>query len=164
MPLSLREMRVTRCSYQRGFTLIELMIVVAIIGVLASFAVPQYQNYVGRAQASEGVSLTAGIRADIAEIFYLTGEMPEGGDYVVGDAVDNNYPAIEGRYVESASYGRPAGMGTITVTFQTDSALSDGDIAQTMEIFTDDPSKGWTCQGGVSDPVPDTHLPAGCRD
>ncbi|MED5557478.1 MAG: pilin, partial [Pseudomonadota bacterium] len=62
---------------QGGFTLIELMIVVAIIGVLASIAVPQYQNYTARAQASEGLSITAGLRADIAEQYSLRGEMPE---------------------------------------------------------------------------------------
>lgn len=54
---------------QGGFTLIELMIVVAIIGVLASIAVPQYQNYVGRAQAAEAFTATAGIRTDIA-VYY----------------------------------------------------------------------------------------------
>ena len=69
---------------QGGFTLIELMIVVAIIGVLASIAVPQYQNYTARAQASEGLSVTAGLRADIAEQYSLRGKMPESIDTTDG--------------------------------------------------------------------------------
>ena len=56
-------------SVQQGFTLIELMIVVAIIGILAAIALPAYQDYTARAQATEGFSITGGIRADMAEQF-----------------------------------------------------------------------------------------------
>ena len=139
---------------QGGFTLIELMIVVAIIGVLASIAVPQYQNYTARAQASEGLSVTAGMRADIAEQYSLSGSMP------VTDDVDEIGGASEaaGRYVQSVSYTFADPTGTIAVTFTDDSSLNGG----IMNLTTDNPQDGWVCSAGTD--MEDNQLPAGCKD
>ena len=142
---------------QTGFTLIELMIVVAIIGVLASLAVPQYQNYTARAQASEGLSVTGGMRADIAEQYSLQGKMPETEDIdSLGTTED---PA--GRYVQAATYSvSEGGTGTISVTYQSDTAIAkQANNSNALTIFTNDPSKGWTC-GGLDSKL----LPAGCRE
>lgn len=150
---------VTRNTKQGGFTLIELMIVVAIIGVLASLAVPQYQNYTARAQASEGLSVTGGMRADLAERYSLDGVFPEALDGL--DGTDD--PA--GRYVQSATYSREEGSAVITITFQTNTAITNaiaeenGGAGNLMTITSEDPSNGWVCAG-----LPPRLLPAGCRD
>ena len=63
-------------KFQKGFTLIELMIVVAIIGILAAIAIPAYQDYTIRAQVSEGLTLAAAAKSAVAETFANRGKAP----------------------------------------------------------------------------------------
>ncbi len=85
---------------QQGFTLIELMIVVAIIGILAAIAIPAYQDYTIRAQVTEGMNLASAVKANVSETFAQTGLWPvnlaalgianaPSGKYVTGLAVDD---------------------------------------------------------------------------
>lgn len=86
-------------SKQSGFTLIELMIVVAIIGVLASLALAAYQEYQTRAQVSEGLALTAGTKAAVAEFYSNYGYYPS-NNRVAGIPVPRS---ISGKYVEQVT-------------------------------------------------------------
>ena len=139
---------------QQGFTLIELMIVVAIIGILAAIAVPAYQDYTGRAQASEPLSATAGIRADIAVYLSEEGALPADGDSATLDAA---IAALEGKYFGAGDVSLSAD-GTLSIAFT--SGVHSGD---TMTIAAVESTAGgqianWECGG-----LEDKYLPSACR-
>ena len=100
-----------------GFTLIELMIVVAIIGILVAVGMPQYQNYVARSQVAEGFSLASGLKTALAEYYSTNGTFPNNGtseaNTVIGVEAAKN---IKGKYVEKVTVSDD-GVGAITVLF-----------------------------------------------
>ena len=86
-------------NIQKGFTLIELMIVVAIIGILAAIAIPAYQDYTIRSQVTEGLNLAAAVKTGVAESFANTGEWPPDLDAAGGDTA----APPSGKYVAEVS-------------------------------------------------------------
>ena len=98
-------------SMQKGFTLIELMIVVAIIGILAAVAIPAYQNYIARSQVSEGISLTDGTKAVFGD-YISTGACPVNGAGGVPAAA-----LMSGAYVASITFSGTFPSCVATATF-----------------------------------------------
>jgi type IV pilus assembly protein PilA len=96
-------------TIQKGFTLIELMIVVAIIGILAAIAIPAYQDYTVRAQVTEGLNLAAAVKAGVAESFANSGAWPVD----LTGAGGNNATPPSGKYVT----GVTVGTGTISIVY-----------------------------------------------
>jgi type IV pilus assembly protein PilA len=103
-------------SVQKGFTLIELMIVVAIIGILAAIAIPAYQNYTIRAQVTEGLNLADGFKTSVSEFYAQNGVFPTSTTTVstaASPTVMFVQGASTGKYVKSVGVA----AGSITVTY-----------------------------------------------
>ena len=146
---------------QQGFTLIELMIVVAIIGILAAIAIPAYQDYTIRAQVSEGLSLSSGAKAAVAEFFQDSGSWPTNNTLAGLEATPAN---INGKYVSSVTVTGTATLGTITVAFQGPDANSALSAAQ-LQLVADGSGGGsivWDCSAANANMLP-KWLPAACR-
>ncbi len=140
---------------QQGFTLIELMIVVAIIGILAAIAIPAYQDYTVRAQVSEGLNLGGGAKTAVTEFFQDRGAWPVNNTQAGIDATPTN---IKGKYVLSVTVTDP---GIVTVVYGIDAHAT---LLATKNLTLTPANAGgsvtWTC---ASTTLPDKHLPAACR-
>jgi len=127
---------------QKGFTLIELMIVVAIIGILAAIAIPAYQDYTIRAQVTEGMNLSSALKASIGEQFAQTGVWP--ADLIALGLVDAAGAAVEpsGKYVTGVTIDD----GTINIVFggQANSAI-DAAILSIRPVVSENADVIWLC-------------------
>ncbi len=146
---------------QKGFTLIELMIVIAIVGILAAIALPAYQDYIVRAKISEAVAGMAEAKTSVTEYIAVQGSIPAVADVGVfgvnlderpGDILNKiGFATVPGTSVTIIAYinegvGGGAGLTTIDMVGTLDSGYLT-----------------WNCQLGATNPVPVKYLPASCR-
>lgn len=139
-------------NVQQGFTLIELMIVVAIIGILAAVAIPSYQDYTKRAHVSEGLSLAGAAKTGVSEYYGSQGSWPSNNATAgIGTAA-----SISGNAVKSVEVGS---LGTILITYNTKVDSADD---STLLLTPNDAggSIQWLCNTGS---VPSKLRPSNCR-
>ena len=144
-------------KFQQGFTLIELMIVVAIIGILAAFAIPAYEDYIARTQASEGIELMGGGKTPMAEFYADKGRWPAAAVSVMGNTI--------GKYTSSVAMTVGAGLTppsmTLTATLKAASSGVNNKVAgKTVNLGTTDGGKNWTC---AANSIDTKYLPGACK-
>ncbi len=153
---------------QKGFTLIELMIVVAIIGILAAIALPAYQDYTIRAKVSEAILAGSTCRTAVTEAYQSASSMPGANKF----GCEQNSASNASKYVKSVT---TTDDGVITVTTSTDASL--GDAKSKTLVMTPQTAGGtaltaanvgqsvgsWKCGPGGSAAIADKYLPASCR-
>jgi type IV pilus assembly protein PilA len=156
---------------QKGFTLIELMIVVAIIGILAAIAIPAYQDYTIRAQVSEGLNLAAAAKAAVAESYLNTGNAPATRTIA---GMSANASDTAGKYVTALDVVG----GEIIITYgAAANATITGNVLYITPYLSTDNSVIWVCGTSAVPPgsagpmgatargttVPPQYLPSACR-
>ncbi len=143
---------------QQGFTLIELMIVVAIIGILAAIAIPAYQDYVARSQVSEAVNLASGLKTTVSEIWSDEGVFTNADSPTLGLPVA---ASVTGKYVDNVNVVD----GVITATMKGAGSVAAGIVSGTLQLspITRAGSVEWSCQAGGGSPIDPKYLPKSCR-
>jgi type IV pilus assembly protein PilA len=151
----MNQMRITTMKKQQGFTLIELMIVIAIIGILAAIAIPAYQDYTVRSKISEGLNMAGAAKLAVAETFDSSGTMPTDN----GAAGLPGAGSITGTYVASIGVG-DAGVISIHYNGSVGGKPTANNTVMTLTPTSNEGSMTWACTGDMAN----KYRPANCRN
>lgn len=143
-------------AVQQGFTLIELMIVVAIIGILAAVALPAYQDYTVRAKASELILAASTSKNSLSEFAQTKNRMPASVSFTPDDSTGSNYVGGVGYSKTSDS------VGVVTVTGKGDTALTGKKLILTGTVQSNG-QVTWVCAPATTDGISPKYLPASCK-
>jgi len=147
---------------QGGFTLIELMIVVAIVAILAAIALPQYQNYVARSQVAESLALMDGLKVPVAECINESGDKTgcsTGGTSVYAKVIPASATDTAGNYTKQVAVADGVMTATLTTGGKENSKISGATVTMTPTVNAG--SVSWACTSSLS-ATPEL-VPSACR-
>ena len=146
---------------QNGFTMIEIMIVIAIIGILAAIAIPSYLNYIGKSQAVEGFTVSAGLRNEIGLYIWENKHFPNTNEVAITGNIGKKANTLKGKYIATNGISVTPDTGVITINFD------GGNIAGKSLVLTpklntlsNQQIVKWTCSGTIAL----SQLPLSCQD
>jgi len=149
----------------KGFTIIELMAVVAIVSILAVIAIPVYLDYVVRSKVSEGMVFAAEAKTSVSEYYYNIRSIPQNNDQAglpPAASYGDNHAYIQRLDISTSSGSPPPPLGSITVTFKIPGARAHGKILQLIPS-TKNGMMSWTCESPTDGGVPVNQTPPSCR-